>query len=354
MASKHRPRRKHKLGTPITAHTSGPPNSIGLASVPPELLLEIINYLPRFPIPCAFMESPMRTATHTRQAAIMALVQLCRSFRRALIHCLWEEIILCSLHGGQTNIVGDPNHICAFERRGYCHTCERHLAFEIVAQLETVTIRVPEYAARVQTLTVFLPRYSEKTVVSEFARCLTLLPNLKTLQLHYSLHQNALDRIISNVFYRFQYGHVETLVIPGQTGSEHILKACPNVRHLSFTSELSRGLDAYPNIEKFTGVLPYSHYFRVHRSMPNLKFVQVRTWTNRQNRSLAIVPAEIRMAELDQLSKLEVIEIALVRPEAREEAEELQRAAHSLVARMPMVSGIRRRVEVCDYTTGYK
>ncbi|TFK75068.1 hypothetical protein BDN72DRAFT_555996 [Pluteus cervinus] len=362
MAPKLRRRKKAKAGR-VSQHgpqVIGPPNSTGFASLPPELLLEIVSYLPRFPVPSWYLKSPMKTPTHTRQATLMVLVEVCRSFRHALVDYLWEEIILCSLHGGRMNTTANSGwlrHLCRSE---CCNSCERYLAYEIVAQLEIVTVRVPDYAQRVQTLSIFLPKYSATTMVPELARCLALMPNLKTLQLHH-IYNDILDHAIQNAFSKYQYQNIQTLVVPCVRGSARILKACPNVCHLHFTSIqepfycLGDLPDTFPSVKKFTGIHPNYLIYDDNRTgfclvLPNLKYVQVRTRGPSHTRALIDAHDHVETM-LAGLLELEVIEIAIMHPKAEQEAEVLRESANSFLAEMPSVSGIRRRVEVWDYTT---
>ncbi|TFK75079.1 hypothetical protein BDN72DRAFT_955096 [Pluteus cervinus] len=329
MAPKLRPRKKQKTEIQRTTGPA-PPGSTGFADLPPELLLEIVNHLPLFPVPCNHLDSPMKESTNTRQEVLMVLVQLCCSFRRALVHHLWEEIILCSLHGGQRNTTTNPawiRHSCGLDQGPYCASCERYLAFEIVSQLETVT-----------------------TIVPEFARCLSLLPNLTTLQLFYNLSAHALVRDIQKAFSRYQYPNIRTLVIPVDTGSLKVLKACSNLRHLHFTSiKYFYTMDICPTVEKFTGESLPSLRPILFRSLPNLKYFQMSTMGSSYH---PYPHSYAHYAEaLSLLRLLEVVEIAIIQEEAKEEAKALRGSVASVLARMPVVSGIKRRVEVCDYTT---
>ncbi|TFK75070.1 hypothetical protein BDN72DRAFT_832372 [Pluteus cervinus] len=358
MAPKLKSKKKLKARR-VSRQTIGPPNSTGFAALPAELLLEIISYLPRFPVPCNYLNLPMTTTTNTRQETLLVLIQLCRSFRHALVHRLWEEMVLCSLHGGQMNTTTNPDwmrHSCALRQRKHCNSCERYLAHEIVAQLETVTVRGPDYATRIQTLSIFLLGYSATTTVPEFARCLALLPNLKTLQLHYNISSDVLDRSVQNAFSQYQYQNIQTLVVPCVRGSARVLKACPNVHHLHFTS--IAGLfsapgydpDTFPNVKKFTGMDPIQDQFQFCDVLPNLKYVQVRT--RGPSNAGPLIDAHIYVeTRLAQLLELEVIEIAIMHPKAKQEAEILRNTADAFLAKIPDVFGICRRVEMCDYTT---
>ncbi|TFK75111.1 hypothetical protein BDN72DRAFT_832421 [Pluteus cervinus] len=279
--------------------------------------------------------------------------------RHLYIHLLWEEIILCSLHGGQRNTTTNPawiRHACGLDLSSYCAPCERYLASEIVSQLETVTVRVPEFATRVQTLSIFLPKYSAKTIVPEFARCLALLPNLTTLQFHYNSSGYALDDDLQRVFSQYQYPNIQTLVIPCNIRSLRVLKACPKVRHLHFTS-IERdysGMDVCPSVEKFTGEAPEAPQPsrpvpEFLRQLPNLKYLQMKLGASGPS-SYYINPL-YRAETLSPLRHLEVVEIAIMHPKARKEAEALLASVDSVLARMPTMSGIHRRVELTDYTT---
>ncbi|TFK75069.1 hypothetical protein BDN72DRAFT_892429 [Pluteus cervinus] len=265
MPPKLKRRRKPNLGhKPQRAPQAiGPPNLTGFADLPPELLLEIVDHLPRFPVPCNYLESPLKSEIPTRQATLLILIQLCRSFRQTLIPYVWEEIVLCSVRAGQMHPVDYRwrAHTCRVKQKGYCDSCEKPLAYDIMAQLATVRFRDPEYATRVQTLSIFIPRYSWKTILPEFAECLSILPNLKTLQLHFTHYWYAplFGQATQKVFFKYQYTSIQTVVVPGVPGSMALIAVCPNLCHLHFTSP-GDFWQPSPSIEKITGVL-VDHFY---------------------------------------------------------------------------------------------
>ncbi|TFK62157.1 hypothetical protein BDN72DRAFT_849001 [Pluteus cervinus] len=348
MPRKLRPRKKRPRGhtSPHVIQINELPNSTGLAALPPELLLEIVNHLPRFPIPCDYIGSPIKTAIHTRQATVMILVQICKALRQTLLHLAWEDIKLCSLYAEQGDtMVGRAwsRHSCELDEEEYCNFCERHIVFEIVFQLATVMACVPAYAAHVQTLSIFIPNFFGDNIAPRFARDLALLPNLKTLQLHYNRDDSALDSLIRNSFSKYRYENIQTLVIQPNDGSIAILKACLNVHHLHLTIRGPFNLwDVYPNIEKLTGVLPTPLSVSFRKAMPNLKHIQFRADGGSD--------AYVQAMDLTSHPKLEVIEIAVMKPGAQKEVEGLQKLADHIFTARPSIQRNSRRVEIRDFT----
>ncbi|TFK62156.1 hypothetical protein BDN72DRAFT_405478 [Pluteus cervinus] len=339
-----RPRKKANVDCQPIPPLVGPPNLTGLAALPPELLLEIVNHLPRFPVPCDYLGPPMITPVHTRHSTLIILVQICSSLRTALVHQLWEDIELFSLYCGQRNTPADPKRICTSCLLEQNLSSESYFAFKIVSQLETVTVRVPEYAACVQTLTIFLPVHSAETIVPEFAECLTLLPNLRTLQFYYNIYNEDLCHVIRKRFARRQYKNIKTLVIPADIGSMTLLEACANVSHLHFTSTLLfRVSNVFVNIEKLTGILPHPHFNRIGDILPNLKRFQLRSDSSINLRGLS--------KTLAQLSKPEVVEIAIISLGGEHEADILKREVGSIIDQTHSGARIRRRVEVWDHNS---
>ena len=116
---------------PDAIRADPPLNSKGLSILPVELLLEILSYMQRSPIPCLAGQPQVLTAEYLeRSRALRGLSQLCRFLRFALLPLVWERVEVCAIN--------TPHAWC------------KALATDLVEQLEIVTIREPSYAAHVK------------------------------------------------------------------------------------------------------------------------------------------------------------------------------------------------------------
>ncbi|TFK76186.1 hypothetical protein BDN72DRAFT_222981 [Pluteus cervinus] len=263
MAPTLRPR-KAKSGSEPTARTSakgksglvdqpaqfsGPVNLTGFAALPPELILEVVDYFLSVPIPSPHLNRPLDRSHLDRHHILRYLSQLCQSLRHLLLPYVWRSLEVCTV---KTETLGTLRVSVPSLSGGRYSPWEKEIATELVNQLEIVTIRNPDYADHVHTVSVIITKFSLKTVLPEFARCLGLLTNLKTLQLHGETWQ--VKRMVAQEFKKYRYPSIRTVVTtPGNLG---VLSACPNLRHLHST--LSPGMMWIPvpcsqSIEKLTG-----------------------------------------------------------------------------------------------------
>jgi len=323
---------------------SGPANVTGfnLAVLPPELLLEIVEYFPSIPVPCGYMEKPVDKTLCDRQFTLRTLSQLCRSFRNLLLPYVWRHIEVCSVKSttlqAQTRITGVWGEFWPWEKE---------IAVELVRQLEIMTIRNPAYAAHVQTVSVFIGEHSIRNVLRELARCLALMPNLKTLQYH-GVH---LDHVSAGAFLGYSYPSIRTVV--GCNLS--LLPACPEIRHVHLTHYLGPFhftlRQHLEHAEKLTGIVHDYVLSVLGKYLPNLKFLQLPTLDG---------PLRLKPGDFHQLltfHKLEVIEIVETldeeNPMTRSELQELATAAGKLLTQLPTVKDVRRVVKVRSTTRIY-
>lgn len=227
------------------ALSSGLANTRGLPIFPAELLLEIVNHFCSAPIPFApTNNNPLDPHFGDRSAALRMLSQLCRSLRRNLLPKTWRHLEVCS----RNLSLEECKPLRGF--RGSIFTpWEKGIATELVKQLEIVTIRNPSLPQYVQyvlgeflpptpanqctmdvfrIVSVFIGHYSCGGVIAELARCLSLFPNLRTLQI------GAVSSVIATLgrlaFKGRTYPTIHTLAIPAD--HEWFMKSCPGLRHL--------------------------------------------------------------------------------------------------------------------------
>ncbi|KAF9005840.1 hypothetical protein BDZ89DRAFT_1079922 [Hymenopellis radicata] len=140
-------------------------NTKGLPTLPVELHLEIMSYFPRLPVPCLTFGPILPGEYRDRFDALLSLSQTCSALCHIYYPLLWHTIEACALRT---------------KSRTEMQTA-KPMAMELVFQLEVVTIRAP--ASPILVFNVALTPYSSSTVYEEFARGLSCLPNLHTLQL---------------------------------------------------------------------------------------------------------------------------------------------------------------------------
>ena len=121
-------RRRDSNDSPISERE----NMNRLATLPDELLLEILSYYPESkPGPNEEYSKENADAHFARRERLIALSQTCRNLRRFLRPYVWRRI---EVFAGMRVSAGDV-----------LNTQEK-LALELVRQLEIVTIRAPELA----------------------------------------------------------------------------------------------------------------------------------------------------------------------------------------------------------------
>ena len=87
-------------------------------------------------------------------------------------------------------------------------------------------------------LDVFIGEYSAKAVLAELARCLSLFPNLHTVQIDVDqecrLH---LEEIFEQTFEKYSYPQIRNVFIMPLSSS--FVASCPQVRRAGFTRNCS-------------------------------------------------------------------------------------------------------------------
>ena len=210
--------------------------------MPAELLLEIISYIPAAPIPNK-IRKPLPPKYVERTITLRTLSQLCRSLRNALLPALWERIE-----------VWTTSNLYNF----------KDMATDLIAQLETVTIREPSLASYVKyvmhdilnlslqsfysIVNVLITSHSIDRVLCELARCMALMENLHTVQIvfhHHWIHipgrsgETTISKLLEDAFAGYRFPSVRRVVF---SPWESVLLPCfPEVRrvYMTFFSEPS-------------------------------------------------------------------------------------------------------------------
>ncbi|EDR08204.1 uncharacterized protein LACBIDRAFT_297615 [Laccaria bicolor S238N-H82] len=199
---------------------AGPVNTRGFPSLPVELLLEVTSHLLRGPIP-SYTESVYRARYLAHHDTLRSLSQTCRSLRSIFLPHVWRRIEVCA----SKRLDDRPE-----SNRKASKRISKEMATELVRQLEIVTIRDPTLAQYVQVVNVNLQTFCYDTVLAELARCLTLFPNLRTLQL-LGLAMREGMIITHKVFKGLTFPQIRILVVP--SAGYRVLRACPNVKDVT-------------------------------------------------------------------------------------------------------------------------
>ncbi|KAF9043855.1 hypothetical protein BDZ89DRAFT_1155894 [Hymenopellis radicata] len=207
-------------------------NTKGLPTLPVELHLEILLYLPSVPIPCPSSRI-LPSEYRDRFDAIFALSQTCSALYHVYHPLLWKSI-----------------EVCAVRRRpSATRMLAKKMATELVFQAEVVTVRAPHLAEFVQVFNVALTTFSSLTVYKEFVRCLQCLPNLHTLQIisfpdrsegkGFDKSMNSLRCAFAQAWLR----SVETLTLPFELLSPmRVDTSFPNLRHIAILHRREYGV----------------------------------------------------------------------------------------------------------------
>ncbi|KAK2459758.1 hypothetical protein APHAL10511_008190 [Amanita phalloides] len=220
---------------------AGPVNVRGLPALPAELLREIVSHTTTAPIPYSTHRA-IPVECLERNTTLRTLSQLCRSLRNALLPVLWERIEACTTTtvGIITSGLRQPRWF-------------KDIATDLVAQLETVTIREPSLATYVRTVNVLITPFSADTVLAELARCLALMPNLHTVQItnfhryisttsdrrHYG-RGVSITELYRDAFLGYRFPSVQRIVLP--LSAKVLLPCFPEARIVYMNEQSPRVL----------------------------------------------------------------------------------------------------------------
>ncbi|KAJ7889578.1 hypothetical protein B0H13DRAFT_2041276 [Mycena leptocephala] len=219
-----------------------PVNRSGLPSLPVEILDEIVSHLIDVPVPifevcilpCIYLE---RTQT------LRALSETCQCLRSAFLARAWQHLEVCA-----SRRIPGPHSYDMVNRLYWLGLWKNRIATEfareLVRQMEIVTVRNPALAFNVGTVTVVLSEKSAHTVFPEFFRCLSLLPNLHTIQIvrapvssdgrgDYRKRRDPFNQALSG----YTFPSVRTLVL--HSAAINMVGCCPNLNSLTFNSSFS-------------------------------------------------------------------------------------------------------------------
>ncbi|KAF8915110.1 hypothetical protein CPB85DRAFT_1560567 [Mucidula mucida] len=203
---------------PAPVSISADVNTKGLPTFPMELHLEILSYITSVPIPyMGFGTLPEEY--RVKFDVMFALSQTCRALYHMLRPLLWHTLGACVL----------PQVV----RKS------KAMATELVLWMEVVTIRAPALGSLVRVFNVALSAYSSVSVYKEFARCLSCLENLHTLQIvafpNGSQERDRIDHLY-NAFRSIKIPSLHTLTLPYFVYERLLVnKTFPNLRHLALT-----------------------------------------------------------------------------------------------------------------------
>ena len=139
-----RPSTARKVKREAVLETGLPVNTRGLPTFPAELLLEILSHISEVTIPIPNkVAKPLPPKYLERTVTLRTLSQLCRSLRNVALPALWEKI------EAWATTSEFPSH-SLHKRTGW----QKDIATDLIAQLETVTIRAPSLASYVRYVVI--------------------------------------------------------------------------------------------------------------------------------------------------------------------------------------------------------
>ncbi|KAF8170397.1 hypothetical protein BJ912DRAFT_912141 [Pholiota molesta] len=205
-------------------------NTSGLLSLADEIYLEILSHLPAFPIPNEHRGTDTELYGH-RRLVLDALSQTCRTLRRVFLPYRWQRIEVYD----RMDLGRGPLRGMGY-KKSRATSVGKVYAVELIRQLEIVTVRNPSLAECVTVLDILVVDYSATTVLPELARCIGLLPNLHTVQIHFDVKvsQRSFDetqrRLIKESFAPYTYPNIRTACV--STDGTAFLRSCPGLKLL--------------------------------------------------------------------------------------------------------------------------
>ncbi|KAJ7185919.1 hypothetical protein C8R46DRAFT_1343087 [Mycena filopes] len=264
-------------------------NTTGLPALPVELLHEIVSHLPCTPVPCLSWYYVLSEDHLARSTALRVLSEICRRLRSVFLARAWRhvEISLFPLD----------------------------LADELVRKMNILTTHNPALAAEVRTFSVALSDSSADTVFPQLIRCLSLLPNLETLQITRAPLQYR-QEYLHSVFAGHTFPSVRTLVLH-DTASKALL-CCPNAERLYLKQPLladpSEWHHRLPKLRVLYSVyIPPKMVAEVVKYFPNLvEMPPITIGTS----DLALTPDHLRsLAKIPNLRRIDLVEMNAAQPD---------------------------------------
>ncbi|KAJ7066376.1 hypothetical protein C8F01DRAFT_1123058 [Mycena amicta] len=220
------PRKKQKPAPaplsedPVPALKSGPrppQTTTGIFTLPLELLWLISTYFgPSVEVPHVELRSgvdPVLDAKYReRTVTLRAIAYTCDWLRQFYQPLLWES----------WNVCVEPVERAAFYKALGDQLQKASLAL----------VRQPETLSLIRIVNVVLTRYSSAEVLPPFARCISQMPNLHTLQIIHAHTQ--MTSHLKDGFAGISLPTIQRIVLPGH--AHEILRCCPEVREVICTS----------------------------------------------------------------------------------------------------------------------
>ncbi|KAG6907292.1 hypothetical protein DXG01_009485 [Tephrocybe rancida] len=231
------PKKRARKSDPAPSAAAGEPrpkaplppdaNTGVVFTLPTEIWLEILSYLPSVRIPTLRISSSpvLPASTLARQQGLRALSQTCRQFRTLFLPQLWDRFEVCATKRQQETPLHHSNDVQGMEGVFVSGAWYKSIA-EALETRSNGLRNSPEHAKLVHKVSVALTRCQSGTVLPAFVRCLMALPNLDTLQVlraHTQMTTHLKDAFEGHVIRQ-----VRTVVLPDH--AHNVLRSCPEVR----------------------------------------------------------------------------------------------------------------------------
>ena len=266
--------RKRRRVRRVKGSTINPVNTCGFAALPDEIYLEILSHIPSAPIPVSIQLESYPEICRSRRETFRSLSQTSRSLRRFFWRYLWQHIevregIQLVNSRGYSHILNNTGTITAYKK----------FAKELLRQLNIVTVRKPQLAQYVKWvsssvwiilastfhlwqsyLDVSICQHSIETVLGELARCLSIFPNLHTVQIDVisstNFSESMCKRVFEHTFKNHSYPQIRNVFVMRSNVS--FVSSCPQARRVGLLekyrtrfsrSSLETVKDSCPHLE---------------------------------------------------------------------------------------------------------
>ncbi|KIM44352.1 hypothetical protein M413DRAFT_443348 [Hebeloma cylindrosporum] len=233
--------------------------------LPVELLMEILSYFGRLPIPLTADKNLSSLGVDTERSSrylertdvLRALSQTCKVWRHLFFPLLWERLEPCLTHSSG----------CAWYK----------LFGESLIRKSSFVCENPAIASHVRSMSVVFSRYSPATVLPACVRAIEALPNLHTLQIVRT--HDKMANALKEAFDGHVFPGVRTISLPSH--AHHILRCCPEVRKVicnirmdasTLVSAISNSCKKVEEIQGFRGTEKVMK--RLAKAVPNLRSIK--------------------------------------------------------------------------------